>query len=87
LLGITYVNKRQVRAEGLELEAQMRIRGGVRAVMSYALQHATDQETREEAINSPRHMLKARVNVQGPTPQSFIPVEALHLRQPDDARR
>ena len=57
----------------------MRIRGGVRGLMSYALQRVTDQDTRETLINSPRHMLKARVSVQGPTAQSFISVEALHL--------
>jgi outer membrane receptor for ferrienterochelin and colicins len=78
-LGLTYVNQGQVRAKGLELEAQMRIRGGVRGMMSYALQHVTDQATHEALTNSPRHMLKARVSVDGPTDRSFISVEALHL--------
>jgi outer membrane receptor protein involved in Fe transport len=79
LLGVTFVNEGQVRAKGLELEAQMRIRGGVRGLMSYALLGASDHETHEALTNSPRHMLKARLSVPGPIDQSFISVEALHL--------
>jgi hypothetical protein len=78
LLGVTYVNEGHGHARGLELEAQMRVKGGVRGVMSYALQHATDHDN-EPLTNSPRHMLKARVSVAGPVDQSFISVEALHL--------
>ena len=78
-LGVTYVNEGRVRAKGLEFEAQMRIRGGVQGLASYALQRVTDQDTGEALINSPRHILKARVSVRGPTNQSFISFEALHL--------
>ena len=70
---------RWVRAEGLEFEAQMRIRGGVRGQVSYALQQATDQDTQQALTNSPRHMLKTRVSVDGPTPHSSIALELLYL--------
>jgi iron complex outermembrane receptor protein len=39
----------------------------------------TDQDTHETLTNSPRHMLKARASVHGPTAQSFISLEALHV--------
>ena len=76
-LGLTYANEGRVRAKGLELEAQMRLKGGVQGQMSYALQQVTDQDTQAALINSPRHMLKARVSAHGPTNQSSIAVEAL----------
>ena len=44
--GTTFVNGGQVRASGLELEAQMRLSGGVQGVMSYALQRAKDLDDR-----------------------------------------
>ncbi|MDP3720673.1 MAG: TonB-dependent receptor [Acidobacteriota bacterium] len=78
-LGVAYVNEGQVRARGLELEAQMRIRGGVRAVTSYALQRVTDQQTGTALTNSPRHMLKARVIMDGPTNRPIIAAEVVHL--------
>ena len=55
-LGVTFVNQGEVRAKGLEFEAQMRLRGGSRALVSYALQSAVEQETHAELPNSPRHM-------------------------------
>ena len=79
LLGTTYVNAGQVRAKGLEFEAQMRLRGRVRGQVSYALQQATDQSTQQALINSPRQMLKARVSVGGPTDRSSIAVEAQYF--------
>jgi outer membrane receptor for ferrienterochelin and colicins len=60
--GTTYVNQGEVRAKGLELEAQMRLWGDADAHMSYALQQATDQATGATLSNSPRHMLKGRVS-------------------------
>jgi iron complex outermembrane receptor protein len=47
--------------------------------VSYGLQSAIDQETHEELPNSPRHVIKARISVPGPTPQSFVSVEAQFL--------
>jgi len=58
----------------------MRIRGGVRSQVSYALQQAIDQETQQPLPNSPRHMLKARASVDGPTAHSSISFEAQYFR-------
>jgi outer membrane receptor for ferrienterochelin and colicins len=79
LLGTSFVNQGEVRAKGLELEAQMRLRGDARAFASYGLQNAVDQETHDELPNSPRHVAKARISVPGPTHQSFISVEGQYL--------
>ena len=78
-LGATWVNQGQVRAKGLEVEAQVRLRGESRALVSYALQRAADHETGDELPNSPRHMAKARVSLPGPIGRSFISVEAQYL--------
>jgi iron complex outermembrane receptor protein len=78
-LGVTFVNQGQVRAKGLELEAQVRLGGESRALVSYALQNAVDQQTRDELPNSPRHVAKARVSVPGPLASSFVSVEAQYL--------
>jgi outer membrane receptor for ferrienterochelin and colicins len=78
-LGLTFVNQGQVRAKGLELEAQMGLKRGTQALFSYGLQQATDQETQADLPNSPRHMAKARVSVAGPTNRSFVSVEAMYL--------
>ncbi len=79
LTGLSHVNEGEVRAKGLELEAQMRLKGESRALISYALQNALNQETRAELPNSPHHLAKARVSVPGPTPRSFVSVEAQYL--------
>jgi outer membrane receptor for ferrienterochelin and colicins len=78
-LGISYVNRGEVRAKGLEFEAQMRFGGASRALMSYALQSAVDQETQARLPNSPRHMVKSRISLPGPTRQSFVSVEGQYL--------
>jgi len=77
--GTSFVNQGEVRAKGLELEAQMRLKGGSRALMSYGLQSAVDQETHAELPNSPRHMAKARISLPGPTPRSFVSVDGQYL--------
>ena len=61
-LGVTYVNQGEVRAKGLELEAQMRLWRGAEGHISYALQDATDHATGITLTNSPRQMGKARVS-------------------------
>ena len=68
-----------MRAKGLELEAQMRLKGESRVLMSYALQSAVQQETGAGLPNSPRHMAKARISLPGPTDQSFVSVEGQYL--------
>jgi len=78
-LGLSYVNQGQVRAKGLELEAQMRLTGESRALVSYALQSTADRQTQDELPNSPRHVAKARVSLPGPTPRSFVSIEGQFL--------
>jgi outer membrane receptor for ferrienterochelin and colicins len=78
-LGTSFVNQGQVRAKGLELEAQMRLKGESRALVSYALQNAVDQQTRDELPNSPRHVIKSRLSLPGPTARSFVSIEGNYL--------
>lgn len=78
-LGATFVNEGEVRARGLDLEAQMRLKGESRVLVSYGLQSAVDQETDAELPNSPRHIAKARISVPGPMDRSFISVEGQYL--------
>jgi iron complex outermembrane receptor protein len=78
-LGASFINQGEVRAKGLELEAQMRLRGESRALVSYSLQSAVDQETKTELPNSPRHVAKARMSLPGPTHLSIVSVEAQYL--------
>jgi len=72
-----------VRATGLEIEAQMRLPAGSQALISYGLQKAVDHETHAELPNSPRHMAKARISVPGPTGGSFVSVEGQYLSRRD----
>jgi iron complex outermembrane receptor protein len=78
-LGLAYVNKGEVRAKGLEFETQMRLRGESRALVSYALQSAVEQETLTRLPNSPRHIAKARISFPGPTDRSFVSVDGQYL--------
>lgn len=76
---VSFVNQGEVRAKGVEFEAQMRIKGESRALVSYALQQAKEQDTGEDLANSPRHVVKARLSLEGPTQGSFISVEGQYL--------
>jgi iron complex outermembrane receptor protein len=78
-LGTSFVNQGDVRAKGLELEAQMRFKGESRALVSYALQSAVDQQTHDVLSNSPRHVANARISVPGLTRRSFISIEGRFL--------
>jgi outer membrane receptor for ferrienterochelin and colicins len=78
-LGVSFVNQGEVQAKGLELEAQMRLKGESRGVVSYALQNAVDQETHRRLPNSPRHVAIARISLPGPTAGSFVSVEGQYL--------
>jgi outer membrane receptor for ferrienterochelin and colicins len=78
-LGVTYVNEGEVRAKGLELEAQMRLWRGAQGHMSYALQNATDQATGAILPNSPRQMAKARVSAPLFGPGSSAAIEVLGI--------
>ena len=78
-LGVTYVNEGEVRAKGLELEAQMRLWRGAEGHMSYALQEAIDQATGATLANSPRQMGKARVSAPLFGTGSSLAVEVLGI--------
>jgi outer membrane receptor for ferrienterochelin and colicins len=78
-LGATFVNQGEVRAKGLEMEAQIRLRGESRALVSYAIQSAVDQQTGDELPNSPRHVAKGRISLPGPIARSFVSLEAQYL--------
>jgi iron complex outermembrane receptor protein len=78
-LGVTYANEGEVRAKGLEIEAQMRLWRGAEAHISYALQEAIDQATHETLPNSPRQMGKARVSAPLFGPGSALAVEVLGI--------
>lgn len=82
-LGISYVNQGAVRAKGIELEAQMRLRWGWQASSSYAFQHGVDQDTRLHLPNSPQHMAKGRLSIPGFTAGSFVSMEGLFLSSRD----
>jgi iron complex outermembrane receptor protein len=76
-LGATFVNAGQVRAKGLELEAQLRGKWRLQGMFSYALQQAIDQDTGAPLPNSPRHMLKGRVSMPLVSPRSSIGLEVI----------
>jgi iron complex outermembrane receptor protein len=82
-LGLTYQNLGQVRAKGLELEAQMRLKWRAQALMSYGLQRAVNQETRTDLANSPRHMVKGRLSVPLPNNLTTVSVEGLFMSSRD----
>lgn len=79
LTGVSFVNQGEVRAKGVEFEAQVRLKGESRALVSYALQRAAEQDTGQELANSPRHVAKARLSLEGPVPGSFLSVEGRYL--------
>jgi len=80
-LGVSYVNHEQLRARGLEFEAQMRLSGGAQAVVSYALQSTVDvdEDPRPRLPNSPRHMAQARLSTRGLSPRSSVSVDGQYL--------
>jgi iron complex outermembrane receptor protein len=73
------VNEGHVHAKGLELEAQMRLKGGLQGLMSYALQRVEDVDTGKTLINSPEQIGKVRLSVPGPFRGSFLSLEVLSL--------
>jgi outer membrane receptor for ferrienterochelin and colicins len=79
ILGTTYVNEEEVTARGLELEAQMRLAGGLQGLMSYALQRAADVQTGASLVNSPEQMAKLRLSMPGPSRRSFMSLEVLSM--------
>lgn len=79
LLGVSFLNQGQVRAKGLELEAQMRLPHESRVLASYAVQNAVDQQADLELPNSPRHVAKARFSMPLFTPRSSVAFEGQYV--------
>jgi len=78
-LAVTYVNEGQVKAKGLELEAQMRLWRGAESHLSYALQDATDHVSGLALANSPRQMIKGRVSAPLFGNGSSVAIEVLGI--------
>ena len=87
ILAVSYVNQSEVRARGLELEAQMRLWRGWQSSSSYAWQRAVDRETGATLPNSPRHMLKGRLSIPMFGPQSFLAVEGIAIGERQTLRQ
>jgi iron complex outermembrane receptor protein len=58
-----FANLDEVRAMGLELEAEGRFDSGTRLALSYTLQKAKDDVSGRELSSSPRHLAKAHLSV------------------------
>ena len=58
-----FVNDGVIHANGLELEAEVRTKRGLQAVMSYVRQDTKEAGADTPLTNSPRHMVKVRVAV------------------------
>ncbi len=75
-----FANGGTIRAAGLELESEIRLKRGAQALASYALQEATDAASGGQRLtNSPRHMAKLRLSVPGPLARSFASFEWQYL--------
>jgi outer membrane receptor for ferrienterochelin and colicins len=73
-------NAGTIRAAGLELESEIRLKRGAQLLASYALQDAKNADPGAPRLtNSPRHMAKLRVSVPGPRPRSFGSFEWQYL--------
>jgi iron complex outermembrane receptor protein len=77
--GVGYVNAGTVKAQGLELEAEVRLMWGLESLASYAVQRTTDAGRDVSLTNSPRHVAKLRIRVPGPTNRSSASVEWQYL--------
>lgn len=68
-------NVASVHARGVEVELEARTRTGWRALASYGLQEAVDQETHRTLTNSPRHLFQARAWAPLPLDNAALSIE------------
>ncbi len=68
--------------QGLEVEAETRFGGGVRANLSYSLQHSQDEQGRRPP-NSPEHMLKFHLSAPLWNERWRLGLETLYLSKRD----
>jgi iron complex outermembrane receptor protein len=65
--GVGFANSSAIRSAGLELESEVRLKGGAQALASYTLQDARGIDSNAVRLtNSPRHMAKLRLSIPGP---------------------
>ncbi len=65
--GVAFANSGAIRAAGLELESEFRLKRGAQALASYTLQDARGIDPDSVRLtNSPRHMAKLRFTIPGP---------------------
>jgi outer membrane receptor for ferrienterochelin and colicins len=75
-----FENAGTIRATGLELESEVRLKRGAQALASYTLQEANDESSGGHGLtNSPRHMAKLRLSVPGAWTRSFASFEWQYL--------
>ena len=77
--GSTYANEGEVRAKGLEFEAQFNGKGRLEGMLSYAVQKVTEAQGGGTLPNSPEHMLKVRGSVPLSTRGSSIAMETITI--------
>ncbi|MEP6916424.1 MAG: TonB-dependent receptor, partial [Acidobacteriota bacterium] len=78
--GLGFSNGGTIRAAGLELESEVRLKRGAQGLASYTLQDAKDSaEGGRRLSNSPRHMAKLRLTVPGPLAHSAASFEWQYL--------
>jgi outer membrane receptor for ferrienterochelin and colicins len=77
---LSFGNQGRVLARGLEFEAEVRS-VGVQFVGSYAVQRARDRDTEQELTNSPRHLAKLRLTLDGPVEGSTFAAELQTISQ------
>jgi outer membrane receptor for ferrienterochelin and colicins len=76
---LAVVNDDDIRAQGLEVETEVRLKGGIQGIASYGRQRAHDQNTGRPLTNSPGHLAKLRVSIPGPMPRSFVSTEVQYI--------
>lgn len=75
---LEFVNKGTTTAHGFEAEAEVRLKHGLHAFASYALQRGRDEQ-KQSISNSPRHLFSARTSVGDTTHDRFASLELLHV--------
>ena len=74
-----YDNAGELKASGVELEAAGKWPNGFQAVASWSWQEVRDEQTDEIAVNSPRHLAKARVLAPLLAKRIFLGAEAQYV--------
>lgn len=76
---LSYANAGRVRASGVELEGEVKLRNGFQALGSYSWQDGIDRDTRERLTNAPVHLAKFRMSGRAFSPGATIAGEVLGM--------